>query len=64
MKVFCESGEGQTTSGSFSPSLGKSIALARVPADIGETCEVEVRNKRLRAQVVKPVFFKEGKSQL
>lgn len=64
MKVICEAGEGETTSGSFSPSLKQSIALARVPASIGDTCEVEVRNKRLKAKVVKPVFFREGKSCL
>jgi len=64
MKVICDAGEGEITSGSFSPSLKKSIALARVPASIGDTCEVEVRNKRLKANVVKPVFFREGKSCL
>ena len=64
MKVICEAGEGETTSGSFSPSLKQSIALARVPANIGDTCEVEVRNKRLTAKVLKPVFFREGKSCL
>jgi len=64
MKVICEAGEGETTSGTFSPSLKQSIALARVPANIGDTCEVEVRNKRLKAKVVKPVFFREGKSCL
>ena len=64
MKVICDAGEGEITSGSFSPSLKQSIALARVPASIGDTCEVEVRNKRLKAKVVKPVFFREGKSCL
>jgi len=64
MKVISEAGEGEITSGSFSPSLKKSIALARVPVNIGDTCEVEVRNKRLKATVVKPVFFREGKSCL
>lgn len=64
MKVICDAGEGETTSGTFSPSLKQSIALARVPAAIGDTCEVEVRNKRLKAKVVKPVFFREGKSCL
>lgn len=64
MKVVCEAGEGETTSGSFSPSLKQSIALARVPTAIGDSCEVEVRNKLLKAKVVKPVFFREGKSCL
>ena len=61
-KVFCEAGEGEITSGSFSPSLKQAIALARVPVEIGDSCEVEIRGKRLQAKVVKPVFFREGKS--
>ncbi len=64
MKVFSTVGEGEITSGTFSPSLKQAIAIARVPVDIGETCEVEVRGKRLLANVVKPVFFREGKSCL
>ncbi|WP_455380720.1 glycine cleavage system aminomethyltransferase GcvT [Acidihalobacter prosperus] len=57
-------GEGQTTSGTFSPTLGVAIALARVPADTGETCEVEVRGKLLKAKVVKPPFVRHGRSCL
>ncbi len=64
MKVVCASGEGETTSGSFSPSLKQSIALARVPADTVDSCNVEIRGKMLKAKVVKPVFFREGKSCL
>lgn len=63
-KVHCAAGEGEITSGTFSPTLGKSVALARVPADIGDTCDVEIRGKRLTAQVVKPVFVRHGQSQL
>jgi len=64
MKVICEAGEGEITSGTFSPSLKQAIAIARVPMAIGETCDVEVRGKLLKARVVKPVFFREGKSCL
>ena len=64
MKVVCESGEGEITSGTFSPSLKQAIAIARVPMDVGDSCEVEVRGKLLKAKVVKPVFFREGKSCL
>ena len=64
MKVVCDAGEGEITSGTFSPSLKQSIAIARVPSAIGDTCEVEVRGKLLKANVVKPVFFREGKSCL
>jgi len=54
--------EGEITSGTFSPSLQKSIALARVPVDIGETCTVEIRGKWLKATVVKPVFVRDGQA--
>lgn len=57
-------GEGEVTSGGYSPTLEKSIALARVPADIGETCFVEIRNKQVPAQVVKPPFVKQGKKMI
>jgi len=61
-KVMTNSGEGEITSGTFSPSLQKSIALARVPVDIGDSCEVEIRGKLLKASVVKPVFVRDGKA--
>ncbi|HID49145.1 MAG TPA: glycine cleavage system aminomethyltransferase GcvT [Chromatiales bacterium] len=52
---------GEITSGSFSPTLGRAIAFARVPADIGSECQVEVRSKLLPARVVKPPFVRKGK---
>ncbi|QTR55155.1 glycine cleavage system aminomethyltransferase GcvT [Thiothrix unzii] len=64
MKVICEGGEGETTSGTFSPTLGVAIALARVPASCGDTCEVDIRGKLHPAKVVKPVFARNGKSVL
>lgn len=60
-KVVTAAGDGEITSGTFSPSLQKSIALARVPVDIGDSCEVEIRGKLLKASVVKPVFVRDGK---
>lgn len=53
---------GIVTSGTYSPTLAKSIALARVPINIGEHCKVEIRNKLLDAKVVKPCFVRHGKS--
>ncbi len=53
--------DGEITSGTFSPSLQKSIALARVPVEIGDSCQVEIRGKLLNAAVVKPVFVRDGK---
>ncbi|MEK1943779.1 MAG: glycine cleavage system aminomethyltransferase GcvT [Pseudomonas sp.] len=55
-------GEGEITSGSFSPTLGKSIALARVPAATGERAEVEIRGKWYPVRVVRPNFVRHGKA--
>ena len=55
-------GDGEITSGSFSPTLGKSIALARVPAATGERAEVEIRGKWYPVRVVKPSFVRNGKA--
>ncbi len=65
-KVVTPHGAGETTSGSFSPSLNQSIALARVPAAvvIGDEVAVEIRDKQLKAKVVKPNFVRHGKSLL
>ena len=63
-KIFTAQGEGEITSGSFSPSLNQSIALARLPMGIaiGTEVEVEIRDKRLKARVVKPAFVRNGKN--
>ncbi len=55
---------GEITSGGFSPTLDRSIALARVRSGIGEQCEVEIRGKRLPCRVVKPPFVRNGKAQV
>jgi aminomethyltransferase len=61
-KVVTAKGDGEITSGTFSPTLGKSIALARVPAGVaaGDGVAVQVRDKQLRARVVKPPFVRNG----
>ena len=64
MKVQCEGGEGEITSGTFSPTLGVAIAMARVPASCGDQCQVDIRGKLHRAKVVKPNFVRHGKSVL
>lgn len=62
--VITANGTGEITSGTFSPTLEKSIALARLPlgTQIGDIVEVEIRDKRLKAQVVKPNFARHGKA--
>ena len=53
---------GVITSGTFSPSLGYSIALARVPHSIGSHCQVEMRGKQITVEVVAPNFVRNGKA--
>lgn len=62
-KVHTAHGEGEITSGSFAPTLEKSIALARVPKDVqvGDMVQVAIRDKMLAAQVVKYPFARNGK---
>jgi aminomethyltransferase len=57
-------GAGEITSGSFSPTLQRSIAFARVPQDTGNSCQVEIRSKLLPARVVKPPFVRSGKARI
>lgn len=53
-------GEGEITSGSFSPVLNCGIALARVPKEVGVECFVEMRGRQVPVRVVKPVFVRLG----
>lgn len=55
---------GIITSGSFSPTLGHSIALARVPIDAQGECEVDMRGKWVPVTVTRPAFVRHGKSIL
>jgi aminomethyltransferase len=63
-KVVAASGNsGEITSGTFSPSMQQAIALARVPVGVavGDTVQVEIRDKKLAASVVKLPFVRNGK---
>jgi len=55
---------GEITSGTYSPTLARSIALARLERGIapGATVQVDVRGKRLAARVSKPSFVRRGQS--
>lgn len=53
-------GEGTITSGSFSPTLGKAIALARVPVNTAERGEVEIRGRWFPVRIVRPRFVRNG----
>ena len=59
---IAEIGEGEITSGSFSPTLSKSIALARVPMATADRAEVEIRGKWYPVRVVRPTFVRHGKT--
>jgi aminomethyltransferase len=60
--VTSDEGEGEVTSGSFSPTLQRAIAFARVPQTTGETCWVDIRGKLKTARIVKPPFVRNGKA--
>jgi aminomethyltransferase len=55
-------GEGELTSGTYSPTLERSIGLARVPAATGGRVQVDIRGKLLDARVVKPPFVRNGQA--
>jgi len=63
-KVETPHGEGEITSGTFSPTLQCSIALARVPGAValGDTLKVDLRGKAATVQVVKVPFVRHGKA--
>ena len=52
--------DGMITSGTYSPTLAQSIALARVPIETGEHVMVDIRGKLFPASVGKPRFVKHG----
>jgi aminomethyltransferase len=62
--VRTDRGDGEITSGTFSPTLNQSIALARLPAGVaaGDMVRVVVRDRELAARVVKPPFARNGKA--
>ncbi|MGB5247531.1 MAG: glycine cleavage system aminomethyltransferase GcvT [Woeseia sp.] len=60
--VVAGAGEGEITSGGFSPTLGRSIAMARLPAGDYDRAQVEVRGKLLAVKVVSPPFVRNGKA--
>ncbi len=62
--VRTAAGDGEITSGSYSPTLARSIALARLPREVavGDTVRVVVRDKELAARVTRPPFARNGKA--
>jgi aminomethyltransferase len=56
--------DGMVTSGTFSPTLNRSIGLARVPQATGASVHVEIRGKLHAARVVKTPFVRHGKAMI
>ena len=63
-EVVTDAGRGHVTSGTFSPTLGRSIALARLPADAKGRCHVIIRDRPQLAKIVKPPFVRNGKIKI
>lgn len=61
-RVVTANGEGEILSGTFSPTVNKAIAFARVPAGIGETAQVDIRGKLVPVRIVKYPFVRDGKA--
>ena len=57
-------GEGEITSGGFSPTIGRSIALARLPAGDYDRAQAEVRGKLLDVRVVRTPFVRNGEIRI
>jgi aminomethyltransferase len=57
-------GDGEITSGGFSPTIGRGIALARLPAGDYDCAQVEVRGKLLNVRLVKTPFVRNGQIQI
>jgi aminomethyltransferase len=60
-KVLTANGEGEVLSGTFSPTLGKAIAFARVPAGEPAQVRVDIRGREVPVRVVKFPFVRDGK---
>lgn len=59
--VVADAGDGEITSGGFSPTLERSIALARLPAGNYDRAQVDIRGRLHDVRVVKPPFVRRGK---
>jgi aminomethyltransferase len=62
-KVLTAQGEGEVLSGTFSPTLGKAIAFARIPAGAPGEVRVDIRGKEVPVRVIKFPFVREGQAQ-
>ena len=61
-RVITPVGDGEVLSGTFSPTLGKAIAFARVPTGAGARVAVDIRGREVPVRVVKYPFVRDGKA--
>ncbi len=59
-RVVTNAGDGEVTSGIFSPTLGYSIGLARLPRLAKGSAHVDIRGKLLPVRIVRPPFVRNG----
>lgn len=60
-RVVTANGDGEILSGTFSPTLGKAIAFARIPAGEPGDVQVDIRGRLVPVRVVKFPFVRDGK---
>jgi aminomethyltransferase len=62
--VVANVGDGEVTSGGFSPTLERSIALARLPAGEYDRAQVDIRGRLQDVRVVSPPFVRHGRIRI
>ena len=62
-KVLTANGDGEILSGTFSPTLGRAIAFARVPAGEPGDVRVDIRSREVPVRVVKFPFVRDNTAQ-
>ncbi|WP_129135165.1 glycine cleavage system aminomethyltransferase GcvT [Luteimonas sp. YGD11-2] len=62
-RVLSDAGDGEILSGTFSPTLGKAIAFARVPAGDAGQVRVDIRGREVAVRTVKFPFVRDGQPQ-
>lgn len=63
-RVLTESGDGEILSGTFSPTLGKAIAFARIPTGGHESVRADIRGREVSVRVVKYPFVRDGQATI
>jgi len=60
-RVVTPQGDGEVTSGGYGPTLGQSIALARLPVETSGDCEIVIRNRHVPARITGYPFVRKGR---